>query len=408
LLEPAITTDLVRAVDQRSVRRHNLAVILRHLAANGPSSRAGLAAQTGLTKATVSSLVGQLIERGMLSEQGSRTGAVGRPARTIGLNPQGGAAVGLEIAVDYVAAWVTDLTGAMRFQRFVEQDNREREPAAVVATLAELAEESLGAWGRRRRVPAAVTIALPGLVDPRSASMVAAPNLGWQHTPIGDLWRKAARWSGAPRLDNEANLAALGEMLEGVAQGLDTFVYLSGEIGVGIGIVVDGQLYRGAEGFAGEFGHITIEPEGPPSTWGARGTLETLAGQRAIVRMLGLPEHRGDDADWPAAIVAERLRAGDAGALAAIDRVGRTLGIGVATLANILNPGAVVLGGYFRALSEWLAEPIRDEVRDRFVAYRYSDLRILFSSLGGEAAVRGAAALSLERLITEGGADRAA
>ena len=405
--QPAIITDPVRAVDQRSVRRHNLAVILRHLAANGPSSRAGLAAQTGLTKATVSSLVGQLIDRGMLSEQGSRTGAVGRPARTIGLNPHGGAAVGLEIAVDYVAAWVTDLTGAVRFQRFVEQDNREREPAAVVAALAGLAEESLGAWGRRR-VPAAVTIALPGLVDPRSATMVAAPNLGWDDTPIGDLWRRASSWPEAPRLDNEANLAALGEMLEGVAQGLDTFVYLSGEIGVGIGIVVDGQLYRGAEGFAGEFGHITIEPEGPPSTWGARGTLETLAGQRAIVRMLGLSERRDGDADWPAAIVAERLRAGDAAAIAAVDRVGRTIGIGVATLANILNPGAVVLGGYFRTLSEWLAGPIQEEVRDRFVAYRYSELRILFSSLGGEAAVRGAAALSLERLITEGGADRAA
>jgi predicted NBD/HSP70 family sugar kinase len=274
--------------DQTTVRRANLGIVLQQIASGAPRSRARVAAETGLTRGTVSSLVGELIELDLLRETGAgdHSGRVGRPAQTLELGDRI-VAVGLEVNVDYLAVCVEDLTGRIRYERHVHTDNRRSQPGPVLSRLARMAEEALAAAADNDLVPVGVAVALPGVVEQQRGTLLRAPNLGWSEIAVVD--EIAARLPGFPvRADNEANLAALAEHWQGAARGLDDVFCVFGEVGVGGGIFVDGHLFRGAHGYGGEFGHVTVEPDGPPCNCGALGCLETLAGLEAIARRAGI------------------------------------------------------------------------------------------------------------------------
>jgi predicted NBD/HSP70 family sugar kinase len=267
----------------------------------------------------------------------------------------------------------------------------------VVAQLARLAEEAMAEPFARGRSPLLTTVAVPGLVDVEGR-LAVAPNLGWTDVRVAGLLREALEDPAFEvRVENEANLGALAELAEGAGRGLSDFVYVSGEIGIGAGVVLGGELFRGASGFAGEFGHLTIDPFGPPCGCGGRGCLERLAGQEALLRLAGWdPRMRcaGARPEWPGSMLAEGARGGHAKTLEALSQVGHTLGIAVASLANLLDPEAVLLGGYFAPLAQWLREPMEAELETRALAGRRMRCRVLPASLGGEAAVRGALAAS--------------
>ncbi len=210
-------------------------------------------------------------------------------------------------------------------------------------------------------------MAVPGLVD-ADGRLAVAPNLGWSDVPVGALLVEAL--DDPPfeiRVENEANLGAVAELVEGAGRGLRDFVYVSGEIGIGAGVVLRGELFRGASGFAGEFGHLTIDPYGPPCGCGGRGCLERLAGQDALLRLAGWDARMrcaGARPEWPGAMLADSAREGHAKTLEALSQVGHTLGIAIASLANLLDPEAVLLGGYLAPITEWLREPIETRARD--------------------------------------------
>jgi predicted NBD/HSP70 family sugar kinase len=392
--------------NQRAVRRHNLGVVLRHVSEHGPRSRATIALETGLNKTTVSSLVTELIGLDLLVERGlEQRGTVGRPGQVVELSDGGVVALGLEINVDYLAVRALDLTGAERHRSLDVRDNR-RVPVSKVldrlAAHATTALESVHADGLR---PVGATVALPGLVDAESGALLVAPNLGWTDVRVVDELRE--RLSGPPfplAADNEANLAAMAELWEGTARGLSDVLYVSGEIGVGAGIIVGGELFRGAQGFGGEFGHMTLDPDGRPCACGSSGCLETLAGLEALLEMAGLDASGAATtagSGEPVAVLAGRARAGDEKALAALREGGRWLGIGIASAANLLNFQAVVLGGFFAQLATWLASPIARELESHVLASAWGVPRLLPSTLGPEAAVRGAAAVSLRRVLSD-------
>jgi predicted NBD/HSP70 family sugar kinase len=241
------------------------------------------------------------------------------------------------------------------------------------------------------------TVAVPGLVDPEG-DLAVAPNLGWADVAVASLLNEALEDPPySVRVENEANLGAVAELVEGAGRGLSDFVYVSGEIGIGAGVVLRGELFRGASGFAGEFGHLTIDPFGPPCGCGGRGCLERLAGQEALLRLAGWDARmrcEGTRPEWPGAMLADSARDGHARTLEALSQVGHTLGIAIASLANLLDPEAVLLGGNFAPLSDWLRVPIEGELETRALAGRRMRCRVLPARLGGEAAVRGAVALS--------------
>jgi predicted NBD/HSP70 family sugar kinase len=390
--------------NQRAVRRHNLGVVLRHVSEHGPRSRATIALETGLNKTTVSSLVTELIGLDLLVERGlDYRGTVGRPGQVVELSASGVVALGVEINVDYLAVRALDLTGEERHGALEARDNRRVSGPEVLEHVAALVEDALAAVKEAGLRPVGATVGLPGLVDADRGVLLVAPNLGWRDVPVVDDLRRRLGEPGFPvRADNEANLAALAELWEGTARGLSDVLYVSGEIGVGAGLIVRGELFRGSRGFGGEFGHMTLDRGGRPCACGSRGCLETLVGLEALLELAGLPAMGATGGSaGPVRELVERAGRGDERALGALEEAGRWLGVGIASAANLLNFQAVVLGGFFGQLAPWLEAPIAAELEAHLLGSSWATPRILPSTLGPGAAVRGAAASSLRRVFAD-------
>jgi predicted NBD/HSP70 family sugar kinase len=361
---------------QASIREHNLSVVLDHvLGAGTPMSRARVATTTGLTRATVSALVDDLVRARLLAEiEHPRSGLAGRPAVGLTAHAHGPVAIGLEINVDHLAIAGVDLAGRVTYETRVRSDQRGEPPATTLARIESLAAEAIGVMAAQGRPTIGAALAVPGLVQDHLVRV--APNLRWHDVPV------PAELSGLPlHVDNEATLAAQGEMT--AAGTASSFLYVSGEIGIGAGIVLDGVVMRGRRGFAGEIGHVAVRPDGPRCTCGAYGCLEQYAGQDAIVAAVG---RGGTIAD-----VLERARAGDSGVVACLAEAGRALGIVLAGVVNVLDVTDVLLGGVFAALCEWLGPSAQRELDVRVLAAEWSSPRIRAGALGDRAAVRGAA-----------------
>jgi predicted NBD/HSP70 family sugar kinase len=385
--------------NQRAVRRHNLGVVLRHVSEHGPRSRATIALETGLNKTTVSSLVTELIGLDLLVERGlEQRGTVGRPGQVVELSGTGVVALGLEINVDYLAVRALDLTGAERHRSLEVGDNRDVDVCAVLDRLGGLASAALEHVHGEGLRPVGATVALPGLVDAATGALLVAPNLGWTGVAVVDELHE--RLAGPPfpvAADNEANLAALAELWEGTARGLRDVLYVSGEIGVGAGIIIGGELFRGAHGFGGELGHTTVDLQGDMCACGNRGCLETRAALGALLRAAGLERDAGVGA------LAGRAEAGDERVVAALTEAGRWLGVGVASAANLLNPRGIVVGGYFAVLAPWLVPGVEDELAARVLSSEWGAPRVVVSELGAEAAVHGASASALRGVFSDPG-----
>ncbi|MBB4986839.1 ROK family transcriptional regulator [Streptomyces nymphaeiformis] len=400
-------------MDQVAVRRANLALVLAEVRTAGPASRADVARRTGLTRPTVSSLVGELLDRGLVREADLRQdGSVGRPARRLELDGRTVAALGLEINSRYLAACSVDLAGRTIQERRLVHDATEEGADATVRALAVLTRELLDHATRSGARVAGVGIAVPGPVAVATGRVYAAPNLGWKDVPVAERLREAAGLPGETSVvvDNEANLAALAEW-ETAHPGVTDLMYVTGEAGLGAGIVAGGQLLQGASGFSGELGHIQIDPDGDVCACGRTGCLETKVSLPAALRTaapdLLLAEGSGPRAPWgPQEQAAELLRraaAGDPRTLSGLDEIGRWLGTGLSVPVNLLNPRVVVLGGYFAAVAPYLLPAAMREMRARIVAGDEALCRVTGSLLGFGAAVRGAAGVIVKEVFADPG-----
>jgi len=392
--------------DQTTVRRANLSVVLRHVASAGPRSRAQVAAETGLTRGTVSSLVTELIALDLLRETGEATAprGIGRPGVALELADVV-VGIGLEVNVDYLAVSVEDMTGAVRYERRAHRDNRGGAPGPVLDRLALAARAALDAAAREGLRPVGVSVAVPGLVEEASGTVVLAPNLGWSELPVAA--ELEARLGLPVHVENESNLAALAEHWTGAAVGIDDFVCVFGEVGVGGGVVLGGRLFRGSHGFGGEFGHVSVDPAGRPCACGSRGCVETLVGEEAIARAAGITPATSRGRSLTDELI-RRAEDGSPSTLAALADAGRWLGVALASTFNLFDVRAVVLGGCFGPLSPWLVDDVRRTLRERSLAARSGTFEVLPSAFGDGAAVRGAAALALHRLLDQPWTARAA
>jgi len=399
----------VAPADHVWLRRHNLAVVLRHVRDAGPRSRARIAADTGLNKATVSSLVAELVDRGLLREAEAERGAVGRPGQPVELDGRTVCGVGAEINVDYLAVTALDLGGEVVFETRVPFDAAHVGSGITLDRLAGLIETAVAAVSARGGQTVGVMLAVPGLVQSAAGALALAPNLGWQSVGIvEEMTERLGRPAYPIRVDNEANLGALaayGEISAADPSAGRDLVLLTGAVGVGGGVVTGGRLLRGGHGFSGEVGHIPVAPAGRRCGCGRTGCWETVVGLAALL-------DRATDADDPVrdvsldveqrlAEITRRAAAGDERTLAALADVGTWLGIGGAVLVNILNPDVLVLGGYFAVLGPWLTEPLEAAIRDRVIAPDGGGCRVIRSELGFTAAVRGGARISLDAVFVD-------
>ncbi|MCG5219534.1 ROK family transcriptional regulator [Streptosporangium sp. KLBMP 9127] len=386
--------------DFTDVRATNLAVVLRFVREHAPCSRADIAASTGLNKATVSSLVADLIDRRLVRETGLTENRVGRPATMLVLDGSPYAAAGIEVNVDYLTAVAVDLSGQRLLSWRRSFPGATATASQAVAAVAALARRAVNRMVKEERQVLGLAIAVPGLIDVDGRVRIA-PNLGWHDVDLtGDL-TKALRDPGFPvQVDNDANLGALAEHRFGPLGGVDNLLYLTGEVGVGAGVILDGRLRRGGRGYSGEIGHIQIDPAGPVCNCGRTGCLEAVAGIGAVIGKVasGTPGAPVSPAEVEPEIdeVVRLARNGDTATLAALAEIGGNLGKGVAILANVLNPEVVVLGGYYVPLAPWVLPAAQAEVRRRTIAPEAGGCRIVASTLGYGAAALGGAARVLD------------
>jgi predicted NBD/HSP70 family sugar kinase len=391
---------------QRSIRQHHLALVLQEVMKNGPRSRAGIAAAVGLSRSTVSSLVADLIARGLLLEREfERAGTAGRPGRLVAVSDTTVVALGLEVNVDYLAACVVDLAGNVRYEHFLGHENRGVPVDKVLDTLGELGRRALESVEREGLIPVGTTVAVPGPVDGASGMLLRAPNLGWGPLSVqAEMSRRLGRSHHYAGVENDAKLAALGELWLGRGVQLGDFIYVFGEIGVGAALVANGELLRSGSGLGGELGHISVDPNGRECACGSRGCLEQVVGQEALLRAAGLEAPVGTSVALPdggAAVLVKSARRGDAATLAALAEAGRALGLVCAGAVNLFAPNSIVLGGIYGPLFPWLSGPLRGELESRCFLTRYSEVAVVRSELGASAAVRGAASLTLKAVCAD-------
>ncbi|MCU1433780.1 MAG: MarR family transcriptional regulator [Pseudarthrobacter sp.] len=378
------------------VRRQNLTLALGQIQPHSRSTRAEIAGQTGLTKASVSSLVAELLETGLIEEVGvARGGERGRPGMGLVLNPQRGA-LGAEVNVDYLAVGVVDLLGDLRFSQIAEHRNPGRSPGDVMEDLSAMVRRAATAAEDAGIVLLGGGLAVPGLVDAAAGRVVAAPNLGWRDAGLSGAL--ASLLPGTPFgvvLSNEANSAALAELWYGRGSSLRDYLYVSGEVGVGGGLVLGAELFDGPHGHAGEIGHVVVDPGGGRCSCGGRGCLETVAGQQAVfsaARIGGGAAARRMDR------LLQALEAGTTEALEAVERAGNALGVAVVSASRLVNVSAVVLGGHFAALRPWIMPSLLRSLED-FGPGVVPAEGVVFSGLGQTAGLRGAAGTSLRTAL---------
>ena len=399
-----------RPSNRASIRRTNLGIILRLLRDEGPRSRVRIAAATGLPKPTVTSLVAELVELGLAVEgRAESEGAIGRPGTALHLDGGAVCGIGTEISAEYVSVVVLTMRGDVLHER--------HQPIAVAAAgvepvldlVAALLTEALDRAAESGTHAAGIAVAAHGVVDLAGGRVRYAANLDWHDVEVlAGLRRRLGPSAPDLHLDNDAKLAALAEYLAIKDSEIHDLLYISAGSGIGGGIISGDRLLRGASGFAGEIGHLPLDPRGRRCVCGRRGCWETMVGLGALLGLADASQESANgsapasapapviDAEQRLAELKRRALAGDGPARDAFHQVATGLGRGLGVLADILNPRAVVLGGYFAHVGDLMLDQVRTILREQVMAPEAAACEILLSTLGFRAPALGAAHLALE------------
>ncbi len=385
---------------QRSetIRRANLSAILRELHLRGPMSRSDLVEHTGLTRSGIRAVLGDLVAYDLVREERAPSqGAPGRPSPLVHPNPAGATVLALEIAVDSLAVAVVGLGGEIVESIRVDRVGGRLSLEETVADLVDLAR-LVRIRGRADDSLIGVGVSVVAIVRRSDGFVRMAPNLGWRNVALGERLVEGLQTSLPIVVANEADLGALAEHRRGAAVGANHVLYISGEVGVGGGLIVDGQPLTGAAGYGGEVGHFPVNPAGGVCRCGSVGCWETEVGERALLT------RAGRQPDGGRAAVDDLLQDAAAGspvALSALREVGRWLGVGLAGLVNVLNPELVVLGGLFGRIHPYVGGSLLAEL-DRLALEASRELvRIVPATLGVDATLLGAAELAFEPLLSD-------
>ncbi|QBS38223.1 ROK family transcriptional regulator [Thermaerobacter sp. FW80] len=371
------------------LRLHNRTLILS-LLRQQPLSRAELSRRAGLALPTVSRLVDQLIRDGLV-EEGQKQATGGRHATRLHLRAEAGFVLGAELGRDQISVVLSDLQGGVRAQAGQPRGETAEHDVARLATMAGGLLKEAGVDPRRL---VGIGVGVPGPLDASAGTVIQPPNFrGWSYVPLRDLLRERFRvpvW-----IENDANAGALAEHVLGYPQSRN-LAFVLADAGVGAGLVLEGQLYRGAGG-AGELGHCPVQLGGPPCPCGRRGCVEAIASTDAMLERFAALRHQPAGpapAGFDDLLAAEA--AGDPLARQVLARGGRALGAGLAILANLVSPEVVVLGGRSIRSPSFLQAARRELGRRRFGT---GEVKLATTQLGRTSVARGAALLALQGLF---------
>lgn len=364
--------------DQDLVRRQNRAIITNLLRLNGPLSRTDIAERAGLAPSCLTRLVRELLAEGVVVEIGKQGSSGGRPAVLVALNADYARTIGVKVEARRILAASVDMSGLI-VERAERRFGRAPSPEAAIDAIADLATELRG----ERTLGLGVSIS--GFVDPVTGVDLYSPILGWKQAPLRAPL--AERLSLPVWVENDVNALALAERWYGAGRAFRHFVCITVGEGIGAGVVIEGEIYRGAFGGAGELGHITIDPDGPICRCQERGCLEVYASDRFLAEEAQRLGH-ATIGDMAAAARGDRSDARDAFA-----RMGKSLGLGTKNLVNLLNPEAVILGGERMEEADLFMPALEDEVCRHSFPAEAEKLRIIPAELGPDGFLIGPATL---------------
>jgi predicted NBD/HSP70 family sugar kinase len=390
MIKPVSSSPVARPDE---VRRHNRTTLLRLLHVGGPSTRATLAAELGLNRSTIKTLVDGLAEAGVVEEKVPRPGrGAGRPSLLVLPQPHAAVVLAVDLQVEHVAIALVGLGGQILGRNSWNLRGRMNRPEEVIT---HVIESTTVLAGDLDVTPVAAGVSVPGVVRRADGYVHEAPNLRWTDVALGE------RLGGVLQIPilvgNDAELGAVAEHLRGAARGSSDMVYISADVGVGGGVIAEGAALRGGAGYVGEIGHMVIRPGGRACYCGSSGCWETEVGEAALCRALGLAE------DTPRGAILFELRELGRDPDAALTRLAEFaewLTLGLINVVNLLGPQLVILGDLLTVLPEAVLRHVGTEVRRRSLVSRaVGGTRIISSALGADVKLLGAAEVAFEVVL---------
>jgi glucokinase-like ROK family protein len=397
--------------DQAFVRETNLSSVLHVIHTDAPLSRAQLANITGLNKSTVSSLVEELLDRQLIHEAGINSTGAGRPSTLLELNSQAGQIIGVELGVDFVSVALTDFLGNIVWRHTENADPAASQEKTLSQTL-DLVQQALEIARNQGNYVLGIGLATPGTVDLEKGVLIFAPNLHWHNVPLRKIFSDPTGLNVF--IENDANAAAIGEHLFGAARHSNNFIFVFAGVGIGGGLFLNGQLYRGNNGYAGEIGHspIMAEPFQNPCHCGNRGCWETYANQYSIIQRVQarLEVKRASiipklmvEQNLPItiALIKQAADAGDEESLSSFAEAGAAMGQGFASLINIFNPEKIILGGPLSSAGHYLLPSIMETVGKHSLPEIDQQVEVCLSTFGPDASLIGAVAVVVDDILSK-------
>jgi len=377
--------------NQQVVKRNNKSLVLQIIKEQSPLSRADIAGRLGLNKSTVSSLVSELIEEELINETGPGESSGGRRPVMLLFNNEAGFSIGIDIGVNYLLGVLTDLSG-----KIIEEKNIPLTKLSyheVINQVTKIAKEFIDSAPKSRYGVVGIGIAVPGIVD-KIGNVLLAPNLDWNNKDLKVTIEERIKLP--VMIENEANAGAYGEMRFGSGQDYANMVYISAGIGIGVGLILKGELYRGINGFSGESGHMTIDFNGRKCSCGRKGCWEAYASEHALLTQAS-KRFQGE-------VTLEELisLASDDNEVNTIFKdVGMYLGYGISNLINSLNPEQVIIGNRISMAKDLVTEALNDAIKQQTLVYHQEQLQINFSKLSVYSSALGVAAFVIENFFKE-------
>lgn len=379
--------------NQEAVRRHNLGTLLRHVHDSGEVSRAELTGQMGLNRSTIAGLVTELDELSLIEHASPATGrrSAGRPSAGVRIRDDGPYVVAVDLGVDRAVVARVGLGGRIwhRASAPIAHENEAWQVGAIVANLI----RKVVALSPAESPLLGIGIAIPGLVRRSDGLVRHAPNLDWHDVSFGSIVLAALSLDVPIAVGNDADLGALSEHRRGTAVDVDDLIYLSGNVGVGAGVITGGNRLEGVAGYAGEVGHLSHDPRGLPCHCGSRGCWETVVGAPAIAEALRCP---ADQVARLGEILDDMTTAPRE-----LRPIATELGRGLAAVVNIFNPSVVILGGYFLPLFRLCRAEVSAGLAERALAPARDAVRLTLPGLGNDSILLGAAEMAMEPVFVD-------
>jgi predicted NBD/HSP70 family sugar kinase len=376
--------------NQQVVKKNNKSLVLNMVMEHDPISRADIAQATGLNKATVSSLISELLEEELVYESGAGESSGGRRPVILYFNRAAGFSIGIDIGVNYILGVLTNLKGEILIEKS-EQIN-DSAYSVVIEQVKKMIRTIMDEMPGNKYGVVGLAIGVPGIVD-NEGNILRAPNLGWKNINLKE--EIEAEFNVPVCVENEANAGAYGEKQFGAGQNSENLLYVSAGIGIGVGIILNGQLYRGESGFSGEMGHMIININGKPCRCGSRGCWEVYASENALLSMT-----KEDNATLESLI--QLAEENDQNTIRLFEEIGHYLGYGINNIINSFNPRQVIIGNRLAKAQKWIEPAILNTVESSTLSYNQGDFELLFSKLSTHSTALGVAAFAIENFIKNG------